>query len=262
MTAIPNRILHVHAALAMTTPTPRILPVSVEIAGQAFWSFRGYNVYLDSVALVIRFKAEDADSYFAEVEPGVIAYIGRVSQTWCDETGNVRGSDAGMRARLLAVAEWGSNTGQTALETLPAFLVNYREILADMEGYTARGRAAIALKRRENEIEREAEMERQRLRAEADAAAAIERDTLTWSKGGYISWDGFEVLCERHNVVMHIRTIGTGRKRITEVSRTSLRGSGGAVGAHMWDAVRELGRAIPVSDTKLALVESRKEVAA
>jgi hypothetical protein len=204
------KILHVYPAGASITDPPRIKHESVTVSGIQFYVFRAANVYLDGQTLGIRYGASDADTYFIEVQPGLIT-----------RAGSCKG-DQQFAERLQSVAQFGPTAGKNVLETIPAFLESQRAIAADVDGYSAKCKADIAARRAEREIDNarvKAEREERERKARIDR---IERTTREFLAGESLDFSEFEELCDLHGIRMPIQTLGSARKSVSAVTRSSM----------------------------------------
>lgn len=233
----PCKILNLLANGAFTTTIPARLKLeSITLAGIDLLVARDLNITLDEAGngklegRKSHTQSITGSSYFIALIDGAILKI-----TTAD-------TDEIMSYRITSLP----------VGHLAEFITKHNAILLDLAFYNEAQAASYAETRAKIAQERIARDEEIRVRNEDRARKAKEsqnrelaNNTETFRNGGRIDFQGFENLCLAHDVTLHIRTIGTGRKSVSGVSKTGVWIAKGKSTDAIWTAIREL-------NTKLA----------
>lgn len=221
-----NTILFLMPAAVVLKPFPKRTPEYFSHNGENYAVFRGITaIWCEPGRESATFKTGDRHSYLIEVEPGVWAGCG------CH-------SDDDFFKQLL---------DKHTASRISEFKAECATALVDPVAATAKLQADAAERRERIRVEREAQDAEQAERQARYAQREAERfkaQKARFLAGERIEWNDFERLCREHGVEMHMRTIGSGRKRITEIGTTTLLARGKFTAPGVTIAARALQSAL------------------
>lgn len=194
-------------------------------AEETFIVFRNVRVYPKESMSAASYEGDTRSNYFMEMSPGIFGGCGHFA------------SDDDFRI---------------AISRLPAghvatFKAKHLDAIANPEETTTRMQAENAELRARRAEERERE-EQARIQREAERAQKeeerLQSQAANFAAGSMIEWADFETLCNRHGIAMHIRTIGSARRRVSWIGIDRMRVQHGFSPDGVRFAVRDLKAAL------------------
>jgi len=226
------RILFVYPAFAAITDKPRINPRLFTYKDLDVAVFDGVSVYYKDGKSRTEQSAQHAryNSYFIRIKDDLYT------------SANMHADDATFISRTYALSK----------DVLGDFISRSRNIAADLNAYNEEAEALTERRKAEREaeeIERKEKKAREAEIAKAQEQADYELAVAGYRKGEDVIWDHFEHMCREYGISLHMRTIGACRKNVNSVNRNGYNVSSGSKPDSLFQAIRELNKKLPLTET-------------
>lgn len=169
--------------------------------GLEFLFFPSTNVYVDSKKEKIKYEKSIISTFFMKIEDDMYVYT-------------TQADDLQHFIRRFDMGNWG--------ELLNQQIEKYKEIFQNVEQYNEEKQNELARKKQERlkeleELDRRALEKARKELEELEHALAQAKESFL--NGGQISFFHFEMLCNRYDVKIPIRTLGAARKHIVTIGK-------------------------------------------